>query len=103
MFRIFLENRNGPVLNFVSRATRDSMWQSACSPVEVTGKDSCEGIRFKKCLSVKDEEGRFAPVFDENTTEDAECTTVLFSAKTGEGVDEWCDWLKKQVSEWNEK
>jgi len=22
------------------------------------------------------------------------------SAKTGEGIDAWCDWLKKQVSEW---
>lgn len=26
----------------------------------------------------------------------------FISAKTGEGVDEWCDWLKKQVKEWNE-
>lgn len=23
------------------------------------------------------------------------------SAKTGEGVDAWCDWLRKQVREWN--
>lgn len=25
----------------------------------------------------------------------------FISAKTGEGVDEWCNWLKNQVSEWN--
>lgn len=25
----------------------------------------------------------------------------FISAKTGEGVDPWCDWLKKQVEEWN--
>ena len=23
------------------------------------------------------------------------------SAKTGEGVDEWCNWLKEKVTEWN--
>jgi hydrogenase nickel incorporation protein HypB len=22
-------------------------------------------------------------------------------AKTGEGVDAWCEWLKEQVTEWN--
>lgn len=26
----------------------------------------------------------------------------FISAKTGEGVDAWCQWLKKQVEEWNE-
>ena len=26
----------------------------------------------------------------------------FISAKTGEGVDAWCDWLKAQVKEWNE-
>lgn len=25
----------------------------------------------------------------------------FISAKTGEGIDAWCDWLKNQVSEWN--
>ena len=23
------------------------------------------------------------------------------SAKTGEGVDAWCDWLRAQAAEWN--
>lgn len=26
----------------------------------------------------------------------------FISAKTGEGVDAWCDWIKAQVKEWNE-
>lgn len=26
----------------------------------------------------------------------------FISAKTGEGVDEWCDWLRKEVKAWNE-
>lgn len=25
----------------------------------------------------------------------------FISARTGEGVDEWCDWLRKQVNDWN--
>lgn len=25
----------------------------------------------------------------------------FISAKTGEGVDQWCDWLRKEVKEWN--
>lgn len=25
----------------------------------------------------------------------------FISAKTGEGVDKWCDWLKKEIDEWN--
>ena len=23
------------------------------------------------------------------------------SAKTGEGIDAWCDWLRREVGEWN--
>ncbi len=26
----------------------------------------------------------------------------FISAKTGEGVDAWCDWLRKEVKEWNQ-
>ena len=36
------------------------------------------GLSFVKCLKVKDENGRFAPVYDENTVQVAPCTTVLF-------------------------
>ena len=36
------------------------------------------GVSFVKCLKVKDANGRFAPVYDENTVQVAPCTTVLF-------------------------
>ncbi len=36
------------------------------------------GIKFHKCLSVKNEEGRFDPKFDDAVVEMAECGTVLF-------------------------
>ena len=36
------------------------------------------GVSFVKCLKVRDESGRFAPVYDENTVQVAPCTTVLF-------------------------
>ena len=36
------------------------------------------GVSFVKCLKVRDENGRFAPVYDENTVQVAPCTTVLF-------------------------
>lgn len=39
---------------------------------------SCASVTFRKCLSVKNEEGRFDPKFDDKTTETAECTTVLY-------------------------
>ena len=38
----------------------------------------CSGIRFRKCLSVRNAEGRFAPTFDDNTTEEAPCDMVLY-------------------------
>ena len=44
----------------------------------VTEDGKCAGIKFRKCLSVKNAEGRFAPVFDDAVTETAECTTVLY-------------------------
>ena len=38
----------------------------------------CSGIRFRKCLSVKNEEGRFDPEFDDSVTETVDCDAVLF-------------------------
>ena len=38
----------------------------------------CSGIRFRKCLSVRNAEGRFAPTFDDNTTEEVSCDMVLY-------------------------
>ena len=36
------------------------------------------GVAFVKCLRVKDENGRFAPVYDENTVQVTPCETVLY-------------------------
>ncbi|MDE5965056.1 MAG: hydrogenase nickel incorporation protein HypB [Eubacterium sp.] len=30
-----------------------------------------------------------------------DCEIYFISAKTGEGVDNWCNWLRKEVKEWN--
>ena len=38
----------------------------------------CSGIRFRKCLSVRNAEGRFAPTFDDNTNEEVPCDMVLY-------------------------
>ena len=48
-------------------------------PKEVqTENGKAANIAFVKCLSVKDESGRFAPVYDENTVQMAPCGTVLY-------------------------
>lgn len=44
----------------------------------LTERGKCKGIRFHKCLSVKDANGKFAPVFDDSITEEAECSAVFF-------------------------
>lgn len=30
-----------------------------------------------------------------------DCEIYFISAKTGEGVEQWCDWLRKEIREWN--
>lgn len=48
-------------------------------PMEIiSGSGKVTGIKFKKCLSVKDSEGRFSPVYDESVTETVECDIVLY-------------------------
>ena len=48
-------------------------------PKEVsTEGGKAAGVSFVKCLKAKDENGRFAPVYDESTVQMAPCTTVLF-------------------------
>ena len=64
----------------------------------LTENGKCKGIRFRKCLSVKNAEGRFAPTFDDNQTEDVECTTVLYCI--GLKVD-WKELLKDTKVEFN--
>ena len=44
----------------------------------LTADGRCTGIRFRKCLSVKNAEGRFDPKFDDGDTAEAACTTVLY-------------------------
>lgn len=39
---------------------------------------NCKSIKFKKCTSVKDADGKFSPKFNAKKTETAECTTVLY-------------------------
>lgn len=49
-------------------------------PVDIQADEdgSVRSIRFQKCLSVKDADGRFAPVYDGNETETVRASTVLF-------------------------
>ena len=56
------------------------------------------GVSFVKCLKVKDENGRFAPVYDENTVQVAPCTTVLFCI--GQKA-EWRELLSGTAVEFN--
>lgn len=52
---------------------------NAWGPVEIISHHGkVTGITFKKCLSVKDSEGRFSPVYDENVTETVECDIVIY-------------------------
>lgn len=30
-----------------------------------------------------------------------DCEIYFISAKTGEGIDNWCSWLRKEIEEWN--
>ncbi|MBR3284974.1 MAG: FAD-dependent oxidoreductase [Bacteroidales bacterium] len=48
-------------------------------PREVLGKDKVEGIVFKKCTSVYDKDGRFAPTYDENDLITLDADMVIFA------------------------
>ena len=39
---------------------------------------TCTGIKFRKCLRVKNDEGRFAPEFDDTVIEETPCDVVLY-------------------------
>lgn len=68
-------------------------------PMEIfTEGGKATGIKFKKCLSVKNAEGRFAPKFDENDTVEEEATTILFCI--GQRVD-WGKMLEGTKVEFN--
>lgn len=56
-------------------------------PKEVLTEDGkVTGVVFKKCVRVTDEEGRFAPVYDEEDTMTVPCSNVIFSV--GQAI-EW--------------
>ena len=44
----------------------------------VTENGHAAGIRLRKCLRVKNDQGRFAPEFDDNDTCQAQCAAVLY-------------------------
>jgi len=44
----------------------------------VDNDGKCAGIKFRKCVSVKNAEGRFDPKFDDAVTAEEECVTVLY-------------------------
>ena len=55
-------------------------------PKEVLVEDGkVTGVVFKKCTSVFNAEGRFAPTYDESETMTIPCSTVIFSV--GQGID----------------
>ncbi len=64
----------------------------------LTENGKAAGIKFRKCLSVRNAEGRFAPTFDDEITDTAECTTVLFCI--GQRVD-WGKLLEGTKVEFN--
>lgn len=68
-------------------------------PAEITSKNGkVTGIKFRKCVSVRNAEGRFAPEFDESETTEVDCTAVLFC--TGQKI-EWKDLLTGTKVEFN--
>ena len=65
----------------VSEAREDGVKiQNGWGPKEVlTADGKVTGIVFKKCVSVFNAEGKFAPVYDENETVTVECGRVIFA------------------------
>ena len=48
-------------------------------PVEVlTQNGHCSGVRVRKCVSVQDAEGKFAPSFDACVTDETQCDNVIY-------------------------
>jgi len=64
----------------------------------VVKNGKCAGIKFQKCTSVRDADGRFNPTFDESVTKEEECTTVIYAIgfKT-----DWKELLKGTKVEFN--
>ncbi len=56
----------------------------AIQSISVDAEGRVSQVRLKKCLSMFDAEGRFAPSFDESNTKDLEVDTIIFAI--GQGV-----------------
>jgi heterodisulfide reductase subunit A-like polyferredoxin len=54
-------------------------------PVRINGSEKITGLAVKRCIRVLDDSGRFSPRFDETTTDDISCDTVIFAI--GQSVD----------------
>lgn len=68
-------------------------------PKEILTKDGkVSAVVFKKCVSVKDENGRFSPKYDENDTITVECDSVVLSI--GQSI-HWGDMLNGTKAELN--
>ena len=68
-------------------------------PTEILAENGkVTGIVFKKCVSVFNEEGRFAPVFDEEQTLTIKCSNILLSI--GQSI-EWGNLLAGTNAEFN--
>ncbi len=66
-------------------------------PKEVKVTDGkVTGIVFKKCTSVKNAEGRFAPTYDENETIEIDCDRVIFAVGQ---ASVWGDLVKNEKVE----
>ncbi len=66
---------------------------------EIVERDGrCAGIKFRKCLSVKNDQGRFDPQFDDAVTEETACDVVLYCI--GQKV-EWKELLAGTKVEFN--
>ena len=80
---------------------RDGITIHAGWGVVSVGKEGekCASVTFKKCLAVKNAEGRFAPRFDENIISSANADHVLYCI--GQKVD-WRDLLTGTAVEFND-
>ena len=66
-------------------------------PAEVLAQDGhVTGVRFKRCTSVFDDEGRFAPTYDEADTIDVACDQLVLSI--GQSI-EWGNLLEGSAVE----
>lgn len=81
MFSLESEKEMPASLEEVREAREDGVVvQNGWGPEEVVTEDGkVTGVIFKKCVSVYDAEGRFAPVYDENETVTVACDRVIFA------------------------